>query len=219
MERSIKVGVKWRNYRKQEVHLMGARAIQEINDKVNQTNWRNGNGRKSKKDEVISYLLFNQKATKYKCIKDTGLSKMTVYKYWEEAHQFLETIKPKFYKNFSEIPFTRKNRLFREMTWRYKFDENMSEEDKKIMRKIDYIHELLKLVNIHNYEWAKSIYQKRERDKKIIKLKNLIIKQSKKSKNIVNLSEFNKLIKEAETEEKIKEICLKYDFLPNLELF
>lgn len=208
-----------RNYRKQEVHLMGARAIQEINDKVNQTNWRNGNGRKSKKDEVISYLLFNQKATKYKCIKDTGLSKMTVYKYWEEAHQFLETIKPKFYKNFSEIPFTRKNRLFREMTWRYKFDENMSEEDKKIMRKIDYIHELLKLVNIHNYEWAKSIYQKRERDKKIIKLKNLIIKQSKKSKNIVNLSEFNKLIKEAETEEKIKEICLKYDFLPNLELF
>lgn len=208
-----------RNYRKQEVHLMGARAIQEINDKVNQTNWRDGNGRKSKKDEVISYLLFNQKATKYKCIKDTGLSKMTVYKYWEEAHQFLETIKPKFYKNFSEIPFTRKNRLFREMTWRYKFDENMSEEDKKIMRKIDYIHELLKLVNIHNYEWAKSIYQKRERDKKIIKLKNLIIKQSKKSKNIVNLSEFNKLIKEAETEEKIKEICLKYNFLPNLELF
>lgn len=208
-----------RNYRKQEVHLMGARAIQEINDKVNQTNWRNGNGRKPKKDEIINYLMFNQNATKYKCIKDTGLSKMTVYKYWEEAHQFLETIKPKFYKNFSEIPFARKNRLFREMSWRYKFDENMSEEDKKIMRKIDYIHELLKLVNIHNYEWAKNIYKKREKDKKVIKLKNLIIRQSKKSKNIGNLSEFNKLIKEAETEEKINEICLKYDFLPNLELF
>lgn len=208
-----------RNYQKQKDHLEEIRMIRDLRMKRQGKKWTDNNGRKSKKDEVISYLLFNQNATKYKCIKETGLSKPTVYKYWEEAHQFLETLKPKFYKNFSEIPFTRKNRLFREMTWRYKFDENMSEEDKKIMRKIDYIHELLKLVNIHNYEWDKNIYKKREKDKKIIKLKNLIIRQSIKAKNIGNLSEFNKLIKEAETEEKIKEICLKYDFLPNLELF
>ena len=207
------------NYQKQKDHLEEIRMIRDLRMKRQGKKWTDNNGRKSKKDEVISYLLFNQNATKYKCIKETGLSKPTVYKYWEEAHQFLETLKPKFYKNFSEIPFARKNRLFREMTWRYKFDENMSEEDKKIMRKIDYIHELLKLVNIHNYEWAKNIYKKREKDKKIIKLKNLIIRQSIKAKNIGNLSEFNKLIKEAETEEKIKEICLKYDFLPNLELF
>lgn len=208
-----------RNYQKQKDHLEEIRMIRDLRMKRQGKKWTDNNGRKSKKDEVISYLLFNQNVTKYKCIKETGLSKPTVYKYWEEAHQFLETLKPKFYKNFSEIPFARKNRLFREMTWRYKFDENMSEEDKKIMRKIDYIHELLKLVNIHNYEWAKNIYKKREKDKKIIKLKNLIIRQSIKAKNIGNLSEFNKLIKEAETEEKIKEICLKYDFLPNLELF
>ena len=208
-----------RNYQKQKDHLEEIRMIRDLRMKRQGKKWTDNNGRKSKKDEVISYLLFNQNATKYKCIKETGLSKPTVYKYWEEAHQFLETLKPKFYKNFSEIPFARKNRLFREMTWRYKFDENMSEEDKKIMRKIDYIHELLKLVNIHNYEWAKNIYKKIEKDKKIIKLKNLIIRQSIKAKNIGNLSEFNKLIKEAETEEKIKEICLKYDFLPNLELF
>lgn len=208
-----------RNYQKQKDHLEEIRMIRDLRMKRQGKKWTDNNGRKSKKDEVISYLLFNQNATKYKCIKETGLSKPTVYKYWEEAHQFLETLKPKFYKNFSEIPFARKNRLFREMTWRYKFDENMSEEDKKIMRKIDYIHELLKLVNIHNYEWAKNIYKKREKDKKIIKLKNLIIRQSIKAKNIGNLSEFNKLIKEAETEEKIKEICLKYDFLPSLELF
>lgn len=208
-----------RNYQKQKDHLEEIRMIRDLRMKRQGKKWTDNNGRKSKKDEVISYLLFNQNATKYKCIKETGLSKPTVYKYWEEAHQFLETLKPKFYKNFSEIPFVRKNRLFREMTWRYKFDENMSEEDKKIMRKIDYIHELLKLVNIHNYEWAKNIYKKREKDKKIIKLKNLIIRQSIKAKNIGNLSEFNKLIKEAETEEKIKEICLKYDFLSNLELF
>lgn len=208
-----------RNYQKQKDHLEEIRMIRDLRMKRQGKKWTDNNGRKSKKDEVISYLLFNQNATKYKCIKETGLSKPTVYKYWEEAHQFLETLKPSFYKNFSEIPFARKNRLFREMTWRYKFDENISEEDKKIMRKIDYIHELLKLVNIHNYEWAKNIYEKREKDKKIIKLKNLIIRQSIKSKNIENLSEFNKLIKEAETEEKINEICLKYDFLPNLELF
>lgn len=208
-----------RNYQKQKDHLEEIRMIRDLRMKRQGKKWTDNNGRKSKKDEVISYLLFNQNATKYRCIKETGLDKKTVYKYWEEAHQFLETLKPKFYKNFSEIPFARKNRLFREMSWRYKFDENMSEEDKKIMRKIDYIHELLKLVNIHNYEWAKNIYEKREKEKKIIKLKNLIIRQSTKSKNIGNLSEFNKLIKEAETEEKIKEICLKYDFLPNLELF
>ena len=173
-----------RNYQKQKDHLEEIRMIRDLRMKRQGKKWTDNNGRKSKKDEVISYLLFNQNVTKYKCIKETGLSKPTVYKYWEEAHQFLETLKPKFYKNFSEIPFARKNRLFREMTWRYKFDENMSKEDKKI-----------------------------------IKLKNLIIRQSIKAKNIGNLSEFNKLIKEAETEEKIKEICLKYDFLPNLELF
>lgn len=215
----ISIPLNKRNYQKQKDHLEEIRMIRDLRMKRQGKKWTDNNGRKSKKDEVISYLLFNQNVTKYKCIKEIGLSKPTVYKYWEEAHQFLETLKPKFYKNFSEIPFARKNRLFREMTWRYKFDENMSEEDKKIMRKIDYIHELLKLVNIHNYEWAKNIYKKREKDKKIIKLKNLIIRQSIKAKNIGNLSEFNKLIKEAETEEKIKEICLKYDFLPNLELF
>ena len=34
-----------RNWRKQPIHLQGARAIQEINDKANGTNWRKGNGR------------------------------------------------------------------------------------------------------------------------------------------------------------------------------
>lgn len=171
-----------RNYQKQKDHLEEIRMIRDLRMKRQGKKWTDNNGRKSKKDEVISYLLFNQNATKYKCIKETGLSKPTVYKYWEEAHQFLETLKPKFYKNFSEIPFARKNRLFREMTWRYKFDENMSEEDKKIMRKIDYIHELLKLVNIHNYEWAKNIYKKREKDKKNYKTKKLNNKAKYKSK-------------------------------------
>lgn len=72
-----------RNKRKQAVHLMGARAIQEINDKVNQTNWRQGNGRKEKKDVVLEWRVKNQLGTKAQCIKETGLSKPTVYKWWE----------------------------------------------------------------------------------------------------------------------------------------
>lgn len=72
-----------RNYRKQEVHLMGARAIQEINDKVNGTNWREGNGRPSKDQIVKEYRRNNPNGKKADCIRDTGLSKMTVYKWWD----------------------------------------------------------------------------------------------------------------------------------------
>lgn len=95
----------------------------------------------------------------------------------------------------------------------------MTEEDKEKNRKIDYIHELLKRMNIHQYEWAKNIYEKREKDKKFIRLKQLIKKQGRRTEKIENLSEFYNLIDKAENEEKLKDICLKYDFLPNLELF
>lgn len=71
-----------RNYRKQNIHLMGARAIQEINDNANGTNWRDGNGRKRKKDIVLEWRMNNPKGKKIDCIKDTGLSKPTVLKWW-----------------------------------------------------------------------------------------------------------------------------------------
>lgn len=44
-----------RNGRKQDVHLAGARAVQEVNDRFNGTNWREGNGRKPKADLVREY--------------------------------------------------------------------------------------------------------------------------------------------------------------------
>lgn len=71
-----------RNYRKQAVHLMGARAIQEINDKVNGIDWRDGNGRKSKKDIVKEWRNENPNGRKCDCVYSTGLSKPTVYKWW-----------------------------------------------------------------------------------------------------------------------------------------
>ena len=204
-----------RNYRKQEAHLMGARAIQEINDKVNQTNWRNTKGRPTKLNEVMRYLIMNENATKYRCIKETGLDKKTVYKYWNDAKDLIETRLRLI--NFSDIPLIIKT--LKEMIWRYKFDENMSNENKLKMIRIDYIHELLKKVYINDYNLAKLMYKKREKEKKFIRLKQLIKMQGKRTKKIENLTEFYELINKAKDEKKIKEICLKYDFLPNLELF
>lgn len=82
-----------RNGRKQEVHLMGSRVLQEINDRINNTNWRDGNGRKSKSDIVLSWMLDNQDKRKVDCIKDTGLTKPTVYKYWEEYKELIKNKK------------------------------------------------------------------------------------------------------------------------------
>ena len=74
---------------KQDVHLMGARAIQEINDKVNGTNWRSGNGRPKgsknkvykKKEMIEAYLKKHPKAKVSKIAADLSISRTTVYKY------------------------------------------------------------------------------------------------------------------------------------------
>lgn len=75
-----------RNGRKQEIHLKLARANQTILDEVNGTNWRVGNGRPKgsgeKKDIVLNWKLNNPTGRKIDCIKATGLSKATVYKWW-----------------------------------------------------------------------------------------------------------------------------------------
>ena len=78
----IRIDKNKRNYRSQEVHLKGARAIQEINDEANGTNWREGNGRKSKESVVAAWRNKHPDGKKADCIRDTGLSKPTVYKHW-----------------------------------------------------------------------------------------------------------------------------------------
>lgn len=72
-----------RNGRRQVVHLEGARAIQEINNRVNGTNWRDGNGRKSKKNIVQEWRLSHPEGRKIDCIRETGLGKATVYRHWD----------------------------------------------------------------------------------------------------------------------------------------
>lgn len=139
-----------RNYRKQEAHIQMMNMIRDVINK--NTTWNKiGNGRKSKKDEVIDYLRFNPRATKYQCVKDTGMSKNTVKKYWEEIQQIIE----------KENPLRKKLTL----------DE----------------------------------------------LKQLIIKQNHGFKSQQQHEEFCSQILEAEDNKKIKEICLKYDFVPNFK--
>lgn len=58
---------------------MGARAIQEINDKVNGTNWREGNGRPTAEQTVKEWQQAYPEGRKADCIRETGLSKPTVY--------------------------------------------------------------------------------------------------------------------------------------------
>lgn len=72
-----------RNGRTQELHLAGARAVQKINDEFNGTNWRDGNGRKPKRNIVIEWRKNNPNGKPKECIKETGLNKNTVYKWWK----------------------------------------------------------------------------------------------------------------------------------------
>lgn len=75
-----------RNGLNQRDHLEIARAIQQIKDRQQNKNWRQGNGRPkdsgTKKELIREYRKNNPLATKSNCIKETGISKMTVYKWW-----------------------------------------------------------------------------------------------------------------------------------------
>lgn len=71
-----------RNGRKQALHLAGARSIQKINDEFNHTNWRIGNGRKSKKDVVLKWRTEHPEGTKAQCERETSLSRHTILKWW-----------------------------------------------------------------------------------------------------------------------------------------
>ena len=82
-----KIGVK-RNGRKQEVHLKIARATRDI---INE-NWRDGNGVKPKKDIVQEWQKANPNGKKADCIKETGLTKPTVYRWWTATANCQEVV-------------------------------------------------------------------------------------------------------------------------------
>ncbi len=74
----IRIEKNKRNYRPQKQHLQIARATRDIIH----DNWRDGNGRKSKYEVVKLWQKENPQGKKADCIRDTGLSKPTVYKWW-----------------------------------------------------------------------------------------------------------------------------------------
>lgn len=71
-----------RNFRKQKVHLRIARSNLEI---LNDENGKPLQGRKSKKDIVKRWQTEHPNGRKADCIRDTGLTKPTVYKWWDNG--------------------------------------------------------------------------------------------------------------------------------------
>ncbi|MGN0629702.1 MAG: hypothetical protein ACI4JN_00090 [Ruminococcus sp.] len=72
-----------RNGRKQAEHMAVMRAIQGV---VN-PNWRKNSphsGRKSKKDIVVEWRKAHPAGKKIDCYRDTGLSRVTIDKWWDE---------------------------------------------------------------------------------------------------------------------------------------
>ena len=75
-----------RNGRKRAIHLKIARSTLEI---MNEAEGKTLQGRKkgsgSKADQVIQWRSDHPEGKKADCIRETGLSKPTVYKYWDEV--------------------------------------------------------------------------------------------------------------------------------------
>lgn len=70
-----------RNYQKQEWHLEDIRSKKENMKKRGQP-FKHPEGRPDKQQIVQKWQLENPEGTKYQCVKDTGLSKNTVKKWW-----------------------------------------------------------------------------------------------------------------------------------------
>lgn len=70
-----------RNGRTQKEHLRRARAVQVIDYPNGE--WRTNNGRKSKAAIIHQWQQENPAGRKIDCIRETGISKPTVYKHWK----------------------------------------------------------------------------------------------------------------------------------------
>lgn len=82
-----------RNYRKQSEHLKMARFVRdEINGRAE--TWRNKDGRPTKARIVEEWQKSHPGGRKVDCIRETGLSKPTVIKWWQE--HIIETPKYDF---------------------------------------------------------------------------------------------------------------------------
>ena len=76
---------KWNNL-KQDEHLQIARAVRDVKVKINgKKDWRDGNGRKSKKNIIYEFMKENPSITKKAAIaRGAGVDRNTVIKYYDE---------------------------------------------------------------------------------------------------------------------------------------
>ena len=79
---AIRIEPNKRNGQKQKEHLEEARAIRDIRAQRRGEKWDDNGGRKEKYDVVQEWKTKNPKGKKADCIRETGLSKKTVYKHW-----------------------------------------------------------------------------------------------------------------------------------------
>ena len=73
-----------RNGQKQAEHLEEARMIRDLRMKRQGRKWTDGNGRPSAAAAVRAWRAENPDSTKAACCRETGLTKPTVYKWWNE---------------------------------------------------------------------------------------------------------------------------------------
>lgn len=71
-----------RNYRKQSEHVRRITVLRDLDHPDG--SWRNGNGRKPKKDIVQAWRKEHPDGRKADCERDTGLSRHTVLKWWDD---------------------------------------------------------------------------------------------------------------------------------------
>lgn len=83
----IKIQRNKRNYQKQKDHLEEARAIRDIRFRRQGKRWDDNNGRKPKKEIVQEWRKNNPNGKKIECEKETGLSRHTVLKWWDETKE------------------------------------------------------------------------------------------------------------------------------------
>lgn len=72
-----------RNGQSQADHLEEARMIRDLRMKRQKRDWRDGNGRPDKASIVKQWRAEHPDDKKADCIRDTGLTKPTVYKWWD----------------------------------------------------------------------------------------------------------------------------------------
>lgn len=80
---SIEIIKNKRNGRKQVEHLENIRAIRDLEMKRKGKRWTDRNGRPSKQAIIEQWQQSHPEGKKAECIRDTGLSKPTVYKFWK----------------------------------------------------------------------------------------------------------------------------------------